>query len=114
MTEKERNSLALQLRYAYAVNCRSTHPVHVDVCGLTRGGRLVDIWRMWRDYRAETIHARMPQLNFTTARLPLDEYLDFNNSTKVLTCNNVFEILQRYRECGYTDWRTSIMTVFPC
>ena len=38
LTNKERNSLALQLRYAYTVNRRSLAPVLVDVCGLRRGG----------------------------------------------------------------------------
>merc|ERR1719253_974669 len=32
------NSLGLQLRYAYAVNRKSAMPVHIDVCGLKKGG----------------------------------------------------------------------------
>ena len=48
-----------------------------------------------------------------TARLPLDENLDFKGSTRVLTCNHVFEILQKFRENGYNDWRSSIMAVLP-
>ncbi|KAL3806897.1 hypothetical protein ACHAXA_008704 [Cyclostephanos tholiformis] len=38
LTNKERNSLALQLRYVYIMNRRSSAPVLVDVCGLRRGG----------------------------------------------------------------------------
>jgi hypothetical protein len=38
LTNKERNSLALQLRYMCTVNQRSSAPVLVDVCGLRRGG----------------------------------------------------------------------------
>ncbi len=36
---EERNSLAMQLRHAYAVNSRSSAPVLVYVCGLRVGGR---------------------------------------------------------------------------
>ena len=255
MTEKECNSLALQIRYAYAVNRRSSHPVHVDVCGLGHGSKTriqldnVDGFPdRWKDrafhcheddievvysnfyrcddaktsteeekgdairdsndiaqndfdattckyeddgrednslivianettnadninddtvkscgkslsqqlpsnhkfvyltgdsphtlttlndnttyiiggivdrnrlklaalHRAEHINSQLPQLNVTTARLPLEEYLDFKGSTRILTCNHVFEILLHYRENGYTDWRTSIMAVLPC
>ena len=65
-------------------------------------------------HRAEHINTQLPQLNVTTARLPLEECLDFKGSTRILTCNHVFEILLHYRENGYTDWRTSIMAVLPC
>jgi hypothetical protein len=44
----------------------------------------------------------------------LEEYLDFKGSTRILTCNHVFEILLHYRENGYTDWRTAIIAVLPC
>ena len=64
--------------------------------------------------RAASINATHPLLNIQTARLPLDEHIDFKGSTRILTCNHVFEILQRYRENGYTDWRASIMAVLPC
>ena len=64
--------------------------------------------------RAASINAKIPSLNIQTARLPLDEHVDFKGSTRILTCNHVFEILQRYRENGYTDWRGSIMAVLPC
>ena len=65
-------------------------------------------------HRAEHINTQLPQLNVTTARLPLEEYLDFKGSTRILTCNHVFEILLHYRENGYTDWRKAIMAVLPC
>ena len=38
---------------------------------------------------------RPSSLNIQTARLPLDEHLDFKGSTRILACNHVFEILQR-------------------
>jgi tRNA (guanine9-N1)-methyltransferase len=65
-------------------------------------------------HRAEYINTQLPQLNVMTARLPLEEYLDFKGSTRILTCNHVFEILLHYRANGYTDWRTAIMAVLPC
>ena len=64
--------------------------------------------------RAESINAQMPHLDVGTARLPLEEHVDLKGSTRVLTCNHVFEILQRYRENGYADWRKAIMAVLPC
>jgi tRNA (guanine9-N1)-methyltransferase len=63
--------------------------------------------------RAAAINAKIPSLNIQTARLPLDEHINFKGSTRILTCNHVFEILQRYRENGYSDWRGSIMSVLP-
>jgi tRNA (guanine9-N1)-methyltransferase len=56
---------------------------------------------------------RAESLNITTARLPLDECLNFKGSTRVLTCNHVFEILLKYRENGYTDWRGAVLSVLP-
>ena len=38
MSEKERSSLALQIRYSYARNKRSSHPVYFSVCGLENNG----------------------------------------------------------------------------
>ena len=63
--------------------------------------------------RAETINKEYPSLNITTARLPLDENLEFGKSTRILTCNHVFEILLKYRENGYKDWGASIVSVLP-
>jgi tRNA (guanine9-N1)-methyltransferase len=55
---------------------------------------------------------RAEHLSIPTARLPLDEHADFKGSTRILTCNHVFEILLRYRENG-GDWKQSIMSVMP-
>ena len=63
--------------------------------------------------RAEALQSSHPKLNITTARLPLDEHVNFKGATRILTCNHVFDILQRYRENGYTDWKKAIMTVLP-
>jgi len=227
MTWKETNSLALQLRYAYAANRKSTMPVYVDVCGMakdsqTRGhlekvegfphkwvgrafqcyegmleevygngqndsagtravdddkkceemakdqaaatsnndddsnnasrdkqpshptlppdhqfvfltgdssntltrldnnttyiiGGIVDRNRLKRAAinRASSIAGTHPALNIKTARLPLDEHVNFKSATRVLTCNHVFDILLKYRENKYRDWRGSIMAVLP-
>ena len=56
---------------------------------------------------------RAESLGIPTARLPLDENLDFKGSTRVLTCNHVFEILLKYRENGYDDWKGAILSVLP-
>ena len=56
---------------------------------------------------------RAESLNIPTARLPLEESLDFKGSTRVLTCNHVFEILLKYRENGYKDWKDAILSVLP-
>ncbi|KAL7532001.1 hypothetical protein ACHAXR_004361 [Thalassiosira sp. AJA248-18] len=79
-------------------------------------GGIVDRNRLKRAAieRAESITAQHPSLNIQTARLPLDENCDFKGSTRILTCNHVFEILQKYRENGYKDWRSAIMAVLPC
>ena len=78
-------------------------------------GGIVDRNRLKRAAidRAESIRKQYPTLDITTARLPLDENVDFKASTRILTCNHVFEILQKYRENGYTDWKSSIMKVLP-
>jgi len=78
-------------------------------------GGIVDRNRLKRAAieRAESISAKNPTLDVTTARLPLDEHIDFKASTRILTCNHVFEILQKYREKGYNDWKGAIMAVLP-
>eukprot|EP00584_Thalassiosira_punctigera_P009475 CAMPEP_0172544150 /NCGR_PEP_ID=MMETSP1067-20121228/14364_1 /TAXON_ID=265564 ORGANISM="Thalassiosira punctigera, Strain Tpunct2005C2" /NCGR_SAMPLE_ID=MMETSP1067 /ASSEMBLY_ACC=CAM_ASM_000444 /LENGTH=474 /DNA_ID=CAMNT_0013330663 /DNA_START=21 /DNA_END=1445 /DNA_ORIENTATION=- len=79
-------------------------------------GGIVDRNRLKRAAidRAESIAAKNPSLKVKTARLPLDENVDFKGSTRILTCNHVFEILQRFRENGDRDWKGSIMAVLPC
>mmetsp|Transcript_10834 Transcript_10834/g.22988 ORF Transcript_10834/g.22988 Transcript_10834/m.22988 type:complete len:447 (+) Transcript_10834:106-1446(+) len=78
-------------------------------------GGIVDRNRLKRAAidRAESIAAAHPSLDIKTARLPLDENIDFKGATRILTCNHVFEILQKYRENGYGDWRGAIMAVMP-
>ena len=78
-------------------------------------GGIVDRNRLKRAaiQRVESINAQYPSLDIQTARLPLEEIADFKGSTRILTCNHVFEILQKYRENGYRDWRSSIMAVLP-
>jgi tRNA (guanine9-N1)-methyltransferase len=46
-----------------------------------------------------------------TAKLPISSYLDML-STKVLTCNHVFEILLKYGEHG-ENWKKSFLDVLP-
>jgi tRNA (guanine9-N1)-methyltransferase len=46
-----------------------------------------------------------------TARLPISDYLDMV-TTKVLTCNHVFEILLKYRDHG-NDWKKAFLDVLP-
>jgi len=78
-------------------------------------GGIVDRNRLKRAAinRAKSLNSQHPSLNVTTARLPLDEHIDFKESTRILTCNHVFEILLRFRENEYTDWKMAIMTVLP-
>eukprot|EP00980_Cylindrotheca_fusiformis_P008759 scaffold1869_cov122-Cylindrotheca_fusiformis.AAC.21 len=54
---------------------------------------------------------RADELGFETARLPISYYLSMV-STKVLTCNHVFEILLKYREHG-NDWKKAFLDVLP-
>lgn len=46
-----------------------------------------------------------------TAKLPITDYLQLV-TTKVLTCNHVFEILLKYRENG-NDWKKAMLDVLP-
>lgn len=79
-------------------------------------GGIVDRNRLKRAAidRAESIASSHPSLKIRTARLPLDEHFDFKASTRILTCNHVFEILQKFRENGYKDWKSSVEAVLPC
>jgi len=51
------------------------------------------------------------QFGFETAKLPIDENVQVC-STKVLTCNHVFEILLKYHEHG-EDWKKALLDVLP-
>ncbi len=53
---------------------------------------------------------RATKLSITTARLPLEQHL-LMGTTKVLTCNHVFEILVNYRE--HKDWKRALLEVLP-
>lgn len=56
--------------------------------------------------------SRAKELNLETARLPIDEHLLKMDSTRVLTCNHVFEILLKYRING-NDWGKALLEVLP-
>lgn len=77
-------------------------------------GGIVDRNRLKRAAieRAEAIGSNST-LPIKTARLPLNEHFDFKGSTRVLTCNHVFEILLKYRENGYKDWGGAVISVLP-
>jgi tRNA (guanine9-N1)-methyltransferase len=51
-------------------------------------------------------------LGVATARLPIDEHLHAMASTRVLTCNQVFELLLRFREYS-RNWKTALQNVLP-
>jgi tRNA (guanine9-N1)-methyltransferase len=54
---------------------------------------------------------RAEEFGIATAKLPITQYLRLV-STKVLTCNHVFEILLKYREHG-NDWKKAMLDVLP-
>lgn len=54
---------------------------------------------------------RAEGLEIATAKLPITEHLNLF-STKVLTCNHVFEILLKYGDCG-KDWKKAMLEVLP-
>ena len=54
---------------------------------------------------------RAESLGISHAKLPITEYLNMT-TTKVLTCNHVFEILLKYPENG-RDWKKAFLDVLP-
>lgn len=54
---------------------------------------------------------RAVSLQIATAKLPLDEHLQKMQSTRVLTCNHVFDILMHYRE--HKSWEQALLSVLP-
>mmetsp|Transcript_22548 Transcript_22548/g.34076 ORF Transcript_22548/g.34076 Transcript_22548/m.34076 type:complete len:326 (+) Transcript_22548:205-1182(+) len=54
---------------------------------------------------------RAEELGIQTAKLPISQYLQLF-STKVLTCNHVFDILLRYRDCE-ENWKQAMLEVLP-
>jgi tRNA (guanine9-N1)-methyltransferase len=54
---------------------------------------------------------RAKELGIATARLPITQHLQLFTS-KVLTCNHVFGILLKYRDCG-NDWKKAMLEVLP-
>ncbi|KAL7468665.1 hypothetical protein ACHAXS_008901 [Conticribra weissflogii] len=64
--------------------------------------------------RHKRVTARRAELlGIPTARLPLEENLNFNGTTRILTCNHVFEILLKFREGGCQGWKEAIVAVLP-
>ena len=54
---------------------------------------------------------RAEELGIATAKLPIDDHLHMV-TTKVLTCNHMFEILLKYRE-HKNDWKKTLLDVLP-
>ncbi len=54
---------------------------------------------------------RAETLGIQTAKLPIDDYLKMF-STKVLTCNHVFDILLKWKE-NKGDWKKALLDVLP-
>jgi len=164
MTPKEINSLSSQIRYCYAANRRSYHPVYLSATSL--GGETKTIldkiegfpggWagrgfechsksmeqvhdksklvyltsdspNLLEDLDNDKIYViggivdrnrlkratidRAERLGVATAKLPISQHLELF-STRVLTCNHVFEILVKYRDCD-KDWKKAMLEVLP-
>ncbi|GKY95048.1 hypothetical protein MPSEU_000469100 [Mayamaea pseudoterrestris] len=55
---------------------------------------------------------RAEALGVSTAKLPIDDHLKKMPSTRVLTCNHVFDLLLKCREHN-GDWKKALMEVLP-
>jgi len=55
---------------------------------------------------------RAEALSVKTAKLPIETHLAKMKSSKVLTCNHVFDILLKYREHG-RNWEKALLEVLP-
>lgn len=166
MTQKELNSLALQIRYCYSCNRKSDNPVYFSVAGLDEGTVLESMKKVegfpeqWRKRAFECSNLSLVELHpdksklvyltsdsentvehleddkvyviggivdrnrlkraainkaesigVQTAKLPITDHLQLV-TTKVLTCNHVFEILLKYRQNG-NDWKAAMLDVLP-
>ena len=174
MTTKEINSLALQVRYCYAMNKRNDHPCRLAATSVGRNQgepsssssslrqHLENVagheeWKHWgftmtplsleqyyeqqrpsivyltsdsdtvitelenskiyviggivdrNRLRRATID-RAEGLGLSTARLPISEHLQALKTTRVLTCNHVFELLLHARN---GDWKSALLRVLP-
>jgi len=65
-----------------------------------------------RNRLPETAIRRATEWGLQTAKLPLAEHLAKMKSSKVLTCNHVFEILLKYRMFD-KNWEKALLEVLP-
>lgn len=79
---------------------------HLDDSKIYVIGGIVDRNRLKR-----AAISKADSLGLATAKLPITDYLSLV-TTKVLTCNHVFEILLKYRELG-NDWKKAMLAVLP-
>lgn len=166
MTKKEIHSLGLQLRYCYASNKRSSHPIQLSMASLSGETRSVldkvdgfpEQWearafshsdqsleKMYASQKDQLVYltsdsehtlttmdkdktyviggivdrnrlkraalGRAETLGIATAKLPISQHLELV-TTKVLTCNHVFEILLKVNENG-GNWKQAMLDVLP-
>ena len=93
-------------KLVYLTSDSDTVLEHLDDSKIYIIGGIVDRNRLKRAAisRAETF-------GLPTAKLPITDYFKLV-TTKVLTCNHVFEILIKYRELG-NDWKKAMLDVLP-
>lgn len=80
---------------------------HLDNSKIYVIGGIVDRNRLKR-----AAFNRAEEWGLQTAKLPIAEHLAKMKTTKVLTCNHVFEILLKYRMFG-NSWERALMEVLP-